>query len=79
MKDVNIQSKEAPILFINKNNCCGCSACYVICPVKAITMAPDLEGFLYPQVNEDLCVRCYQCIRVCAFKTDQADKGYYNQ
>ena len=77
MKNVNEQSREAPILFINKNNCCGCSACYAICPMNAITMDPDEEGFLYPTVNTEKCIRCYKCISVCTFKTDQKKKGYY--
>lgn len=68
---------EPPILFGDKRNCCGCSACYSICPVGAITMTEDQEGFLYPKVDHDKCVKCYQCQKVCAFKDDQAKRGYY--
>ena len=31
-------------------------------------MWEDSEGFLYPHVNADLCVKCYMCESVCAFK-----------
>ena len=79
MKKTNIQTNEAPVLYIDKKNCCGCSACYAICPVRAITMVADSEGFLYPRINKELCIRCYRCVTVCAFKEDQADKGYYLQ
>lgn len=34
----------------------------------AITMLPDAEGFLYPVVDASICVRCYQCVKSCAFK-----------
>ena len=62
--------KEIPKLFDDKKECCGCSACYAVCPVDAIIMQPDEEGFLYPSVLEDTCIRCYKCLSVCGFKTD---------
>ena len=36
----------------------------------AITMMPDEEGFLYPVVDAQICIRCLKCINVCAFKKD---------
>ena len=70
-------NRELPVLFDNKENCCGCSACYAICPVHAVAMVPDEEGFLYPNVNASLCIRCYRCMSVCTFKSDQKRKWYY--
>ena len=29
----------------NKAECCGCTACFNICPKNAISMQPDEEGF----------------------------------
>lgn len=55
-------------LFNNKNQCCGCTACYSICPKNAISMEHDEEGFIYPTVNEDLCIDCGMCKSVCAFQ-----------
>lgn len=60
--------KELPILYKRKEECCGCTACYAICPQSAISMAEDEEGFEYPQIDESKCVRCYQCIKVCPIK-----------
>ncbi|MCD7885925.1 MAG: hypothetical protein LUI87_19885 [Lachnospiraceae bacterium] len=31
-------------------------------------MRPDEEGFLYPVVSAEECVRCYKCIGVCPIK-----------
>jgi Fe-S-cluster-containing hydrogenase component 2 len=45
--------------------CCGCSACKNICPKNAITMIEDEEGFLYPTVDNNLCVECHACEKVC--------------
>ncbi len=68
--------KALPELYENRENCCGCSACYAVCPVGAISMEPDEEGFLYPTVDAEKCIRCYKCLKVCAFKGDQKKKGY---
>jgi formate hydrogenlyase subunit 6/NADH:ubiquinone oxidoreductase subunit I len=59
--------KELPELFSSKKDCCGCSACMAICPKEAITMIEDEEGFDYPVINLDKCIRCYQCLKVCPF------------
>ena len=45
----------------NKKECCGCTACMNICPVGAIEMRPDEEGFLYPSVNKEKCINCGLC------------------
>lgn len=72
----NSNPKPLPELYEKKENCCGCSACFVSCPVGAIKMQPDEEGFLYPAVDAAKCIRCYQCLKVCVFKADQKSKGY---
>lgn len=55
-------------LYSKKQNCCGCTACLSICGQKAITMAADEEGFLYPKINTKLCNECGLCTKVCSFK-----------
>lgn len=49
----------------NKAECTGCGACACICPRHAITMKPDEEGFLYPQVDGKLCIGCDLCEKRC--------------
>ena len=61
--------KRAIELFADKQDCCGCTACYASCPTQAITMIPDEEGFLYPGINADKCISCGKCQRVCPIKT----------
>ncbi len=67
-------TKKLPELYEKREDCCGCSACYAICPANAISMEPDEEGFLYPTVDAEKCVRCYKCLSICAFKVDQEIK-----
>ena len=43
----------------NKAKCCGCTACYSICPAKCILMVPDEEGFLYPIVEKEHWIVIY--------------------
>ena len=51
-----------------KEECCGCTACYAICPKETISMDEDEEGFEQPQVDKSKCIQCYQCIKVCSIK-----------
>ncbi len=48
-----------------KDKCYGCNACYNICPVEAIEMVADEEGFLYPNINTEKCTNCGLCKKVC--------------
>lgn len=45
--------------------CVGCFACATTCPTQCIAMKPDLEGFLYPVVDELLCTGCGRCRAIC--------------
>lgn len=65
--------KELPILYDRKEECCGCTACYAICSKEAISMEEDEEGFEYPIVNNERCVRCYICLKVCPVKRVKMD------
>lgn len=58
-------------LVIPKGNCCGCTACYSACPVQAIAMQMDNEGFLYPQIDKNKCISCGKCVKVCPAKCDR--------
>ncbi len=49
----------------NKLNCTGCSACVSVCPQECISMIPDEEGFLFPAIDEEKCVKCGLCKSIC--------------
>lgn len=51
---------------VGKIDCCGCASCFNSCPVSAISMKEDeIEGVLYPAVDEDKCIDCGACVRGC--------------
>lgn len=57
-------------LYSQKKDCCGCELCSNSCPKSIITMKPDEEGFLYPQiVREDDCINCGICLKLCPVKS----------
>jgi len=49
----------------NMKDCTGCHACTNICPKKCIFMKDDNEGFLYPIVDYNICIKCKRCVNVC--------------
>ena len=57
------ERRELPRLAA-REACTGCSACAQVCPVSAISMEPDREGFLRPAVG-DSCVLCRKCEGAC--------------
>lgn len=58
----------------NKSECTGCGACVSICPRQAITMRPDEEGFLYPVVDQTLCISCDLCEKRCPVGYEHPEK-----
>lgn len=58
------------ILYERKDVCCGCGACAQICPRLAISMEEDEYGFIYPVIDEKLCVECGRCKSVCGYQNE---------
>lgn len=58
----------------NKEHCCGCRSCEYACGKNAIKMEKDNEGFIYPVVDEELCVYCGICNQVCPYETTTKKK-----
>lgn len=56
---------------IRHEECTGCGACYNKCPHNAIRMEYDSEGFLFPVIDDTLCVDCGLCLQSCAVKNPQ--------
>ena len=50
---------------ITKNGCYGCMLCSYRCPTEAIRFAEDECGFSYPQIDQNKCIDCGLCERIC--------------
>ena len=59
------------IKITDKQTCCGCTACVQRCPKECIALSEDSEGFLYPQVDESVCIECGLCEKVCPILSPQ--------
>lgn len=55
----------------DKKDCCGCHACYNICPKNAIEMIEDEKGFKYPKIIKERCINCGLCTKVCPIINNQ--------
>ena len=59
---------EKIVLFATDRECSGCGACGSACSVGAITMSEDSCGYVYPAIDQEKCVHCGKCLRVCGYK-----------
>ncbi|MCO1600974.1 Coenzyme F420 hydrogenase/dehydrogenase, beta subunit C-terminal domain [Desulfosporosinus nitroreducens] len=62
------------IKITDKTKCCGCHSCANVCPENCISMKPDNEGFLYPDVNVTKCINCNICEKVCPIINNDPEK-----
>ncbi len=54
---------QAPLVFIEDENCKVCYACVRVCPVKAIELRPSSD---FPYIQPDKCIGCGSCLDVCS-------------
>ena len=62
------------------NKCTGCTACYSICPQKAITVIEDPAQY-YGYVckyDDSLCISCGLCEKVCPVSSPQVNTNTEN-
>lgn len=46
-------------------DCVGCGACSNACPKNCLNMVADKDGFLHPEIKNDVCVDCGACENSC--------------
>lgn len=64
MKDDNMFKTK--LSNADASKCTGCAACYSVCPNGAIELVANREGFVYPEINSEICTNCNLCRQVCS-------------
>ena len=59
-----MEEKVLPLL-CSDTTCTGCMACANICPVDAITIVQNEEGFYRPSIIANKCIKCHKCEHIC--------------
>ena len=55
----------------NKRPCTGCGVCQAICPLKAIHLELNKEGFWTAILDKTKCIDCQKCLSVCPKVTER--------
>jgi len=63
---------------ISESQCTGCEVCKASCPVDAIEMVVNREGFAFPKINHD-CINCGVCKNVCPAMNILSSDDYEKQ
>lgn len=61
---------------MEKNKCTGCMSCYNICPKGAIEIVTGKDGFQYPKINQEQCIQCGLCKKVCPVMNQLEENCY---
>ena len=59
------QCVEQTIRALDKYSCTGCGVCHAVCPRQCIIMQIDKEGFKYPVIDYNICIKCGICTKHC--------------
>lgn len=60
---------------LDKKDCTGCRMCEQICPVNAVTMKENKEGFIEPVINKEKCINCGLCFERCPQLNSLSNNG----
>lgn len=63
------------VLFAGEKKCTGCGMCGAICPLGAIAVGLNENGFYRPVVDEDRCADCGMCQQSCYQYDNQVDQA----
>lgn len=54
----------------DEKTCTNCTACISVCPIQCITMEKSHEGFTYPIIDHNVCIKCDKCTKSCHILND---------
>ncbi|MFA7192941.1 MAG: polysaccharide pyruvyl transferase family protein [Bacilli bacterium] len=63
----SIEKVDNKVFPLEEEKCANCTACYTVCPPKAIEMKEGQLGFSYPVIDLEKCIHCGLCEKVCMY------------
>lgn len=57
------ETKQEPLIYIDKTTCEQCYACVRVCPTKALKISGE-QG--YPELMPERCIGCGHCVTACS-------------
>ena len=67
---ISIDTSLNAIKLADRKECTGCGACVEVCERSAISLEKLDDGFYYPVVNVNHCVKCLKCSKVCPVRNN---------
>lgn len=61
------------MMICDSAQCFSCGLCAELCPVGAVAMQPDREGFPHPVIAEEKCIACGLCSKNCPANKEITD------
>ena len=61
---------------VEYKDCCGCGACHEVCPKNAISMKTDECGYIFAEIDNNLCIDCQKCRSVCPSIKNNYDSDF---
>ncbi|SVA28609.1 uncharacterized protein METZ01_LOCUS81463 [marine metagenome] len=65
------KKRSAHIAIVRRDDCTGCEACIVFCPVDCIDLieAPENPAEKYVLIDKETCIGCTLCARYCPWES----------
>ena len=65
------KKRSANIAIVRRDDCTGCEACIVFCPVDCIDLmgAPENPAEKYVLIDKETCIGCTLCARYCPWES----------
>lgn len=77
IRNILMSTVNESINLATKKTCVGCMACVDVCPQNAIERYVDNDGHAYVKINNEKCIKCHKCDKLCAkLRSNYGDNAF---